>query len=76
MQMRGWAVDTPKESIIPQLPTTLMFGFCFLAGWFWHRHPQLLGILARRWKWHLAGAVLVWVRGTDFRPLRLGFEAL
>ena len=59
--MRGWAVDTPKESLIPHLPTTLLFGFCFLVGWLWNRQTKLLEILARRWQWHLAIGVIVWI---------------
>jgi glucans biosynthesis protein C len=59
--MRGWTVDTPKESLIPQLPTSLLFGFCFLAGWLWNRQTQLLEILTKRWQWHLAIGAVVWI---------------
>jgi glucans biosynthesis protein C len=60
--MRGWDVDTPKESLLPHLPTTLLFGFQFGLGWLLHRQPPLLHGLARG-KWGgllLLGTALLW----------------
>lgn len=59
--MRGWSVDTPKESLLPYGPTTLLFGFCFFLGWLWHRQPALLQFSARRWISCLGMAVVVWM---------------
>ena len=73
--MRSWGVDTPKESLIPHLPTTLLFGFCFLVGWLWNRQPKLLEILARRWQWHLAIGVTAWILFGLLEP-RIPFRSL
>lgn len=61
LTMRSWGVDTPKESLVPYPPTTLLFGYCFLAGWLWQRQPALLDTVARRWSWYLAIGILAWV---------------
>ena len=58
--MDGWGVDTPKESLVPHIPTTLLFGYCFFAGWLWHRQPGLLNMTARRWAWYMSVGVLAW----------------
>lgn len=47
--MDGWGVDTPNESLIPHLPTTLLYGGCFLLGWMLHRQVDLLHALAKHW---------------------------
>lgn len=58
--MDSWGVDTPKSSLIPHLPTTLLFGFQFGLGWLLHRQPRLLEVLARRWATPLVlGTLLV-----------------
>jgi peptidoglycan/LPS O-acetylase OafA/YrhL len=59
--MDSWTVDTPKESLLPHLPTTILFGFCFWVGWLWHRQPTLLEYPAIRWGRHLLVGVLVWL---------------
>jgi peptidoglycan/LPS O-acetylase OafA/YrhL len=59
--MDSWGVDTPKESLLPHIPTTALFGYFFLAGWLWHRQPGLLANIARRWPWHLGIGVLAWL---------------
>jgi peptidoglycan/LPS O-acetylase OafA/YrhL len=46
--------------LIPHLPTTLLFGYCFLVGWFFHRQPALLDHTARRWAAHLGIGVILW----------------
>jgi glucans biosynthesis protein C len=60
--MRSWDVDTPKESLLPYLPTTLLFGFQFGLGWLLHRQPSLLEGFARGgWAGSLLlGVLLVW----------------
>jgi len=56
----GWSVDTPKESLIPELPATLLFALFFGVGWALHRQPDLLRDAARHWRWHLlVGCLLV-----------------
>ncbi len=61
LTMNSWGVDTPKESLLPQVPSTLLFGFCFFCGWLWHRQPDLLQKLDHRWMPHLALGVLLWI---------------
>lgn len=60
LTMRSWGVDTPKDSLLPHWPTTLLFGFCFAVGWLLHRQPGLLQPLARRWPLHLALGIVSW----------------
>ncbi|HYG35042.1 MAG TPA: acyltransferase family protein [Clostridia bacterium] len=60
LTMNSWGVDTPKESLTPHLPTTLLFGYFFLTGWLWHRQPRLLDNIARWWPWYMAIGVLAW----------------
>ncbi len=56
----GWSVDTPKESLIPDPVTTLLFGLIFMVGWMFHRRPELLESVAGRWKASIAlGVVLI-----------------
>jgi len=47
--MDGWDVDTPKSSLWPHLPTTLLYGWLFTCGWFLHRQPSLLQCFVPRW---------------------------
>ena len=61
LMMKTWSVDTPKESLLPHLPTTLLYGFCFVAGWMLHRQPLLLDYFERRWPWYIPIAVVLWV---------------
>ncbi len=61
LMMRSWVVDTPKESLVPYLPTTLLFGYLFLAGWLWQRQPSLLDMVGRRWLWYMAIGALAWI---------------
>jgi peptidoglycan/LPS O-acetylase OafA/YrhL len=56
---RGWSVDTPKESLIPELPSTFLFGLLFAVGWALHRQTGLLDSIAGRWKPHLILGVLL-----------------
>lgn len=77
MLMDSWGVDTPKGSLLPHLPTTLLFGFLFAVGWGLHRQPALLENLSRRWIINLVlGCVLVgptrfgvvWLRAAGVAP--------
>jgi len=53
-------VDTPKESLIPELPATLLFALFFGVGWALHRQPDLLEACGRHWPGHLLiGLILV-----------------
>jgi peptidoglycan/LPS O-acetylase OafA/YrhL len=49
----GDSVDTPKESLIPELPATCLFAIFFGVGWALHRQPDLLRQCERHWRWHL-----------------------
>ncbi len=64
--MNDWGVDTPKSSLLPHPPTTLLYGFCFLIGWLLHRQPALLHHVERRWTVHMGVGVLFWVMGIVF----------
>jgi peptidoglycan/LPS O-acetylase OafA/YrhL len=66
----GWSVDTPKESLIPELPATLLFALFFGVGWGLHRQPELLKDCGRHWPWHLLIGVALLV------PSRLLMEAI
>jgi hypothetical protein len=59
--MHSWNVDTPKSSLLPHPPTTLLFGFQFGLGWLLHRQPALLENFARGW-WApmLVGVLMIW----------------
>ncbi len=59
LMMDSWNVDTPFNSLIPHLPTTLLFGWFFLVGWLLHRQPALLGPMGRRWGTHLCIGLLL-----------------
>jgi peptidoglycan/LPS O-acetylase OafA/YrhL len=59
LTMNSWDVDTPKESLYPHIPTTLLYGFIFLIGWFLHRQVELLKVFQRAWPFHLIMALLL-----------------
>jgi hypothetical protein len=64
LAMNGWGVDTPNNSLVPHLPTTLLYGIFFIVGWLLHRQSDLLAGLgsARRWGTALlVGFALSWV---------------
>ncbi len=59
----SWNVDTPKQSLVPELPATFLFAVFFGVGWALHRQPELLGQAGRHWRWHLLiGLLLVMPR--------------
>ncbi len=67
----GWGVATPKESLVPDPAITWLYGICFGFGWALHRQPDLLPVLARPWRGHLATAgVLVAATSVGFHGLR------
>jgi glucans biosynthesis protein C len=76
--MRSWNVDTPKESLLPHLPTTLLFGFLFGIGWLLHRQPALIECFRQRWRGNLLlGLLMVWPTEFAGRWLHsLGVERL
>jgi len=52
--MDGWfGVTTPLHSLIPFLPSFLLYGAFFAFGWILHRQANLLRYAAHRWKWQL-----------------------
>ena len=64
MTMTKWGVDTPNDSLIPHLPTTLLYGGFFLFGWLMHRQSKLLKALGSGKRWLVAltiGFVLSWI---------------
>ncbi len=90
MLMDSWGVDTPQKSLLPHLPTTLLYGLLFGVGWLLHRQPSLLEKIALRWRGGLllgvllvlpTGAGLDWLDELGWleRPvpgLRLAYSAL
>jgi peptidoglycan/LPS O-acetylase OafA/YrhL len=54
-----WGVDTPKQSLIPELPATSLFAIFFATGWAIHRQAALLEVTGRFWGWHLAIGILI-----------------
>ena len=55
--MRFWGMDTPDQSLVPQLPPLLIYGGFFLLGWLLHRQGELLSPLTRLTlpRWIMAG---------------------
>lgn len=51
MTMNGWGVDTPNNSVIPHLPTTLLYGGFFIFGWLLHRQSSLLAAFSSGKRW-------------------------
>ena len=49
--MSEWSIQTPDQSLIPFMPTLLLYAFGFSLGWLLHRNKQLLPILTKlSWK--------------------------
>jgi glucan biosynthesis protein C len=59
MLMRYWGVDTPKWSLLPHPPTTLLFGIQFGVGWWLHRQPEWLDRFVPYWRGNLLLGVLL-----------------
>ncbi|MBC2607308.1 acyltransferase family protein [Pelagicoccus albus] len=45
--MSSWGMDTPDKSLIPHLPTYLIYTGCFGLGWLIHRQPERLNELSK-----------------------------
>ena len=52
--MRGWGIDTPDKSLLPDWPVLALYGGFFSLGWLFHRNPGSLEAFTR----------LDWVRVT------------
>jgi len=59
LMMDTWSVDTPRDSLLPHIPTTLLYGFMFSLGWFLHRREELLAEFTKRWRLHLVVGLIV-----------------
>lgn len=46
-QMSGWGVDTPDKSLVPHLPSLLLYGGFFGLGWLLDRQPDCLNRFAK-----------------------------
>ncbi len=57
--VRWFGIPTPDTSLVPNLPATVAFGTAFIFGWVLQRQPDLLGVLERRWAWHLLLALVL-----------------
>ena len=57
--MDNWTVDTPRESLIPHMPTTLLYGGFFLLGWFLYRNKDCLDSFICGWIGYLIVAFLL-----------------
>jgi len=55
--MRFWGMDTPDQSLVPQLPTLLVYGSFFVLGWMLSRQREMLSQITRLTlpRWILAG---------------------
>lgn len=40
--MQGWGLDTPDKSLVPHLPVFIVYGGCFVLGYFMHRKHGLI----------------------------------
>ncbi|MEM9159289.1 MAG: acyltransferase family protein [Verrucomicrobiota bacterium] len=45
--MSDWGMDTPDKSLIPHLPTFILYGGFFTFGWLLHRQQNLISQFAR-----------------------------
>jgi glucans biosynthesis protein C len=45
--MSHWGMDTPDKTLVPQVPTSLIYGGFFLFGWLLHRQAALMEYFAR-----------------------------
>ena len=55
--MRFWGMDTPDQSLVPQLPALFVYGSFFVLGWMLHRQGEGLSQITRLTlpRWILAG---------------------
>lgn len=52
-------VETPNETLVPDLPVLLVYGLFFGLGWLIYRQPILLTHFRVRWGWHLLLGLLL-----------------
>lgn len=45
--MSTWGMDTPDQSLLPDIPVLGVYSLCFALGWLLHRQPALLTSFAR-----------------------------
>ncbi len=45
--MSHWGMDTPDKSLIPQIPTFIVYGGIFCLGWILHRQAPLISKLSQ-----------------------------
>ena len=69
--MKGWGVDTPDKSLVPNMPTTLLYTGFFLFGWVLHRQESLMRNFASITWYKLLACVL----STIATILLIGFES-
>jgi peptidoglycan/LPS O-acetylase OafA/YrhL len=68
--MSGPDVDTPDKSLAWHYPVLPLYGLFFCIGWWLHRQVDVLGVLARRWKFFLPlslvlsviASIGIWIR--------------
>jgi len=55
--MRFWGMDTPDKSLVPHLPSLVIYGGFFVLGWMLSRQRELISQFARLTpqRWILAG---------------------
>ncbi len=45
--MSAWGMDTPDKSLVPQIPTFIVYGANFCLGWILHRQAPLIAKLSQ-----------------------------
>ena len=55
--MRFWGMDTPDQSLVPQLPPLLVYGSTFVLGWMLSRQNEMISQITQLSpsRWMLAG---------------------
>lgn len=68
--MNSWGVDTPRHVVFgAHIPTTVLYGFLFTLGWFFHRSPELLEVAFRNWWLYLISGILILIPLFNFNAL-------
>lgn len=59
--MQRWGVDTPDQSLWPNLPVTVLYGGCFILGWCLQRQANTIERLGQLtwWRWALCFVAVV-----------------
>ncbi len=55
--MRYWSIDTPDQSLVPELPSLVVYSSFFLLGWMLNREDELIPQITRlSWsRWMMSG---------------------